>query len=286
MPARPLNAIHVVLIAWLFSFVGVFTAMSFDGHTTPLTVIAVRSIAVALLLGVYLSAVRTKLRLAPAELGKAVLLGLVLAVNNYSLTAAIERIPVPLAVMLFYVWPGLTAIASTLLGQDRASGRTFVGLALSFIGIALALRVKFTDAEWTGVLLALLSSLSWTAMMLLASRFLHARDSRPYTFWMTVTTGVLFIALCAITGDFSLPAAGRAWFALVALPFVYVFALIGFYAANGALGPVKTGFFMNFEPIASVLMAGVLLGQALAPIQLAGAALVVGALFLYRPLKA
>jgi drug/metabolite transporter (DMT)-like permease len=50
-----------------------------------------------------------------------------------------------------------------------------------------------------------------------------------------------------------------------------------------ALGPVRTGFLMNFEPIATVLLSAVILGQYLAPIQLAGAALVVAALFLFRP---
>ena len=54
----------------------------------------------------------------------------------------------------------------------------------------------------------------------------------------------------------------------------------------GALGASKCGFYMNFEPIASVLLAVPILGQTLAPMQLAGGALVVAALFLFRPLRA
>ena len=46
---------------------------------------------------------------------------------------------------------------------------------------------------------------------------------------------------------------------------------------------MRAGFYMNFEPVASVLLAALILGQVLAPIQLAGAALVVAALFLFRP---
>ena len=40
---------------------------------------------------------------------------------------------------------------------------------------------------------------------------------------------------------------------------------------------------MNFEPIAAVILAALILGQRLEPVQLAGGALVVGALFLFRP---
>ncbi|MGH8701144.1 MAG: EamA family transporter, partial [Burkholderiales bacterium] len=64
------------------------------------------------------------------------------------------------------------------------------------------------------------------------------------------------------------------------------FGMIGLFVSITTLGPVKTGFYMNFEPIATVILAAVLLKQYLAPIQLAGAALVIAALFLFRPLRA
>ena len=70
------------------------------------------------------------------------------------------------------------------------------------------------------------------------------------------------------------------------MPAFYAFALIGMFAATSALGASKCGFYMNFEPIASVLLAVPILGQRLEPIQLAGGALVVAALFLFRPLRA
>ena len=49
------------------------------------------------------------------------------------------------------------------------------------------------------------------------------------------------------------------------------------------LGPMRVGFYMNFEPIASVVLAALILGQRLEPVQLAGGALVVAALFVFRP---
>jgi drug/metabolite transporter (DMT)-like permease len=59
--------------------------------------------------------------------------------------------------------------------------------------------------------------------------------------------------------------------------------MIGLFAATVKLGPMRTGFYMNFEPIATVILSALLLGQRLAPVQLAGGALVVLALFLFRP---
>ncbi|HEU5177560.1 MAG TPA: EamA family transporter, partial [Burkholderiales bacterium] len=55
------------------------------------------------------------------------------------------------------------------------------------------------------------------------------------------------------------------------------------FTATARIGPMRVGFYMNFEPIAAVILAALILGQQLEPVQLAGGALVVGALFLFRP---
>jgi drug/metabolite transporter (DMT)-like permease len=66
----------------------------------------------------------------------------------------------------------------------------------------------------------------------------------------------------------------------------YAFAMIGIFAASARFGAMRSAFWLNFEPVASVLLAALILGQTLAPVQLAGAALVVSALFLFRPRSA
>jgi len=63
----------------------------------------------------------------------------------------------------------------------------------------------------------------------------------------------------------------------------YAFAMIGLFVSSARYGALRSAFWLNFEPIASVLLAALILGQVLAPVQLAGAALVVAALFLFRP---
>jgi drug/metabolite transporter (DMT)-like permease len=96
---------------------------------------------------------------------------------------------------------------------------------------------------------------------------------------------VIFVVVIAVTGGLNLPDSPAGWTGIVGLPFFYAFGMIGLFVAITTLGPVKTGFYMNFEPIATVILAAVFLKQYLAPIQLAGAALVIAALFLFRPLR-
>jgi drug/metabolite transporter (DMT)-like permease len=122
-------------------------------------------------------------------------------------------------------------------------------------------------------------------VFVLTGHYFHGRDSRPANFWMTLTAAVIFVVVIAVTGALQLPASPAGWTGIVGLPFFYAFGMIGLVVAITTLGPVKTGFFMNFEPIATVILAAIILGQYLAPIQLAGAALVIAALFLFRPLR-
>ena len=280
---KSFSVIQVLGASIGFAFVGVLTGLAYQGGPTPLTVVAFRSVAVLIILAIYLRLVRVPLGLPPREAATAIFIGLILAGNNFALTAAIERIPVPLAVMLFYIWPALTSIGSWLIGQERLDLRTLVGLALGFIGVALALRVELTRAELVGVSFAIGAAFSWSATVLMMNHFVRTRDSRTYTFWMTITSSILFTAACLITRDVALPTGGTGWFGLVALPFVYAFALISFYAASASIGATRASFYMNFEPVAAVLLSAIILGQSLAPVQLAGAALVVVALFLFRP---
>jgi drug/metabolite transporter (DMT)-like permease len=100
--------------------------------------------------------------------------------------------------------------------------------------------------------------------------------------YMQATALAVFVAACVATGAVHFPKTLPGWSGLAAVGPFYAFALIGLFAATARLGPARVGFFMNFEPVAAVLLAALILGQTLAPVQLAGAALVTGALFLFR----
>jgi probable blue pigment (indigoidine) exporter len=263
--------------------VGVCTALALQGGADPLTVVTIRTLATIALFLVYFRIARVSLAMTPRERVIAHAIGLPLCINNYCLNAAIELIPVPLAVLIFYLWPAITTFASWLLGKDRFRWPRLVGLLAAFGGVALALNVDSSAAQAKGVWLALASALAWSAVFMLAGHFFHGRDTRPATLRMAITAGTVFVAASLISRDFVLPQSAAGWSGLLGVPFFYAFGMIGVFLASVRLGAMRTGFFMNFEPIAAVLLSALILGQTLQPIQLAGAALVIGALFLFRP---
>jgi drug/metabolite transporter (DMT)-like permease len=274
---------HLLAFATSFAMVGICTAIALDAGAHPLTVVMLRTIGSVALFFVCFRLAGVPLSLPPRERAIAVAIGIPLCINNYLLHLAIAEIPVPLVVLLFYLWPAITTVVSWLAGKERFGWMRLAGLALAFAGIALALNVDFTAAQARGVWLAIAGALAWSATFLLTSHFFHGRDARPVTLHMTAAAGVVFVLASLLSGIFVLPGTGAGWAGISSVPFFYAFAMIGLFTASAKLGPMRVGFYMNFEPIMAVVLAALILGQRLEPVQLAGGALVVAALFLFRP---
>lgn len=278
-----IRPIHLLGFAVSFAMVGICTALALQSGANPLTVVTIRSLGTLFLFIGYFLVARVAFSMSRRDRLIAVAIGIPLCINNYLINAAIAEIPVPLVVLIFYLWPAITGIASWVMRKDAFHWRGLAGLALAFIGVALALNVDFTAAQAKGVWLAAGAAVNWSIVFLLTSHFFHGRDTRAPTLTMILTAAVVFVAACLVTGDVKLPGTTLGWSGAIGTAAFYAFSMIGIFAATVRIGPARTGFFMNFEPIAAVLLAALILGQTLAPIQLVGAALVVAALFLFRP---
>ena len=79
-------------------------------------------------------------------------------------------------------------------------------------------------------------------------------------------------------GDSPLPRTPLGYAAFFGVGAFYSFSIIGFFIAVSWIGSVRTSLLMNFEPVASMFLGIIVLGQVLEPSQYLGAALVVGAI--------
>jgi drug/metabolite transporter (DMT)-like permease len=278
-----LTPAHLLAFAVAFAMTGICTALALQGGSNPLTVVTVRTCTALALLMAWFFLMKVSFRLPRRDAVIALAIGIPLCINNYMINAAIGEIPVPLAVLIFYTWPAISTAGSWLLGKERFRWRAAAALALAFAGVALALNVELSAAQAKGVWLALGAAFMWSATFLLTGHFFHGRDTRVPTLYMMLTALTVFAAACVLAGNVAWPATAAGWSGLGGVGAFYAFALIGLFLASVRIGATRAGFYMNFEPIASVLLAALILGQRLAQVQLAGAALVIAALFLFRP---
>ena len=108
--------------------VGICTALAQGGGADPLTVVTLRTVGTVLLFLLWFRIAGVPLALPPRERVIAVAIGVPLCVNNYLLNLAIAEIPVPLVVLLFYLWPAITTAVSWLTGRERFGWMRLAGL--------------------------------------------------------------------------------------------------------------------------------------------------------------
>ena len=86
---------------------------------------------------------------------------------------------------------------------------------------------------------------------------------------------VMALAGAATQGGLSLPTAPIGWWGLLGLTFLYGTAFTIMFTVLPRLGVVGNSAIMNIEPIFALVLAWAILGQAIAPVQVAGGLVVV-----------
>ena len=257
--------------------------IAYEAGSDALSVSSARTMIAAIVLFLFLRARGVRLVLARRERVTALLLGPLLASYSFCLYAAIGFIPVALGVLTFYTFPLLSGIFSWALGTARPTRRTGAALVVAFLGLLLALDiVGGTRLDPRGIALALLGATLLASLLLATQRLFPPGDSRPRTLHILASAALCFLVICVLSGHFALPRTPTGSVAFATSLACYCVAVVCMFAASATLGPVKTGLLMNLEPVASMLLGVVVLGQELRPIQLLGAALVLGAILLGR----
>jgi drug/metabolite transporter (DMT)-like permease len=102
-------------------------------------------------------------------------------------------------------------------------------------------------------------------------------DGRLRTLSSMLLAGVVALGFIGAQGGPHLPTSVAGWWGLAALTFLYGTAFTILFTVLPRLGVVGNSAIMNVEPIFALVLAWWLLDQTIAPIQLVGAGLVVGA---------
>lgn len=276
-----LGYVLCALTAISFAMNSTLAGLAFSGGSDAISLLTLRSAVALVVLLAFL-----RLRHAPAPppgiRRRAWALGLLLALYSYGLIGAMEYIPVGMAVLIFYTYPLIIAALSWARGRERPSVPTVAALLAAFFGLMLALNVTAGSLDGTGVAMAAGAAITLATLVVFGERTIQKGGAGPVTLHMMTAATLVYGAVDLALGHFALPTTNAAWIGFLGAPLFYSFPSVAFFYVIGLLGPVRTGLVMNLEPIASVSFAFLILGQRLAPIQILGGSLVIGALMLAR----
>ena len=279
---RELPILPGLIAAFGFGLSNIFGKLTFLAGADVLTVVAVRGVVGVVLLG---AALRLGTRPAPMTAAArriALGLGALFALNVYGVFGAIQAIPVPIAVLAYFIYPLLTGLVGAATGLDRVTWRGLAAALAAFGGLALMIGAEPQALAPLGLALAFIAAVCRTAMLLITRSRLAGADPGLTTWHTLGASTVLLVAVLLATGDWQPPTGAGGWAALLATSVATTVGILGLFASAARIGPFRTALMMNLEPIISSGIAVAFLGEHLSAVQLAGAAVMVGALCAFQ----
>jgi drug/metabolite transporter (DMT)-like permease len=284
LAAHPWIAIgFIALTATTFALGSTVIRYAYDAGAGTLTIVMVRTTVASLGLGLVLALLRVPLRLDRRERWASVLIGLFMAAYSGAFYMGMQFMPIGLTVVTFYTYPLVTGLFSWLTGKERFGVAGALALPLAFFGLLLALDVSGGSFSLEGALWAMLGSVGFSCVLILSAWLLPKRgDSRPRTLIMLATASAAAITTTLLTGEVWFPTNAIGWTALLGSAVCYAVGMTSILFAASVLGATRVAVVMNVEPIASLVLTFLILGERLGLVQVLGAGLVIAAIFLFR----
>ena len=267
----------VIVSAVSFACHNAIAVISYHDGTSPLTLITFRMIFTLFALALITKLFGFAIPLPRKARNGALIVGVLNGIMAFCIMSALKYVHVGLAILVFYLYPIFTGLGAWLTRQEKLNFGIIVALCGAFAGLALALEFTGETANTIGIALAVVASVLMAVTVVYSARFLSTDNSLSVTFHMHISAVVLFLLLSAYWGEIELPAGTQGWLSFLGVPFLYTIAVTTFFGAIAYIGAVRTSLTMNLEPVASIVVGFVILGQLFTPRQLLGAAIVIGA---------
>jgi drug/metabolite transporter (DMT)-like permease len=277
----------LLLLACMFGANHVAARLAFNHGLDVATAVAVRSLVTAGVVAALVLLQGVPRALDARQHRYLLLISTLVAIQSLSLYAAVARLPVALALLAFNTYPLWTAGFAWLFYRRRPERAVLIAMPVLLFGLALALDVFGAASglgaagQWSrigaGVAFALTAAAVFGAALVLTQHEVAAVDGRVRTAITMALVGLLALVGVGLQGGFHLPQAAAGWWGLALLTFFYGTAFTIMFTLLPKLGVVGSSPIMNVEPVAALLLAWALLDQVIAPVQVAGALIVVGA---------
>lgn len=238
-----------------------------DGINTT-TVLFYRYGLAVILLGLFMAVERKSFSITLKEFAILVPLGVLFALSSLTLFASFHFMDAGVASTLLFVYPVMVAIIMAVFLKERITFVTVLSILLSLSGIALLYRGGDGGVlDTTGVLLVMLSSLTYALYIVIVNKSSLRMSSLKLTFYVLLV-GVLLITSCSFFGD------GEARIQILTTPSMWLHAsilavfptivsLLLMVVAVHEIGSTPTAVIGALEPLTAVMLGVTLFGEEL-----------------------
>lgn len=196
----------------------------------------------------------------------------------YALTMASTGI----VTLLLYLYPSLVALASAFFFGEHLSKVQLAAIGLALFGMALIVSLTGQNTPM-GIALGVASAFIYTAYVIGCGK-VTAHAPPLSTAAVIIASAALSYAALVLVTKLQLPTPehqAQGWLALTALGVIStVFAIGCFVAGAHRIGATQASVVASVEPVITLTLAYVVLGESMTPRQILGACLVMSSVIL------
>lgn len=269
----------VLLSAVAFATLPIFTTYAYAAGIPLTALLAYRFLGAAAVLTAWTVLRGHSLAVPDRRLRRQLLL---LGATGYTLQAglflaSLAYITPALAALALYTYPVIVYLFAVLTHDDSFAWPRLGLIVLSFAGISLVLGAAPQGHDFLlGTALALGAAVVYSAYIIAGNRLVKAVTADTTSVYVTACGGAVYGIISLTTGALRFPLPPAWWWpvaAIILIPTVAAIAL--FFVGLQRIGPTRAAVYSNIEPLCTVAFSWWAFGEHLAPLQLAGAAMVI-----------
>jgi len=266
---RLVGALYIVLSATGFGAMAIFAKLAYASGVGVATLLFLRFA----LGGLALAGLMVWRRLAWPR-GRDLLILVAMGAVGYFGQAwcyftALQHASAGLVALLLYLYPALVAFLAALSGRQRLGRRRLLAVLGSFVGLALTLGHGMAGSA-VGIGLGMGAAAIYAVYILVGEGVTARRGAVPSSTVIMLAAALTYGALMAREGV-AWPGTPAGWWAVAGIALLStVVAMIGFFAGMQRLGAADAATLSTLEPVVTLLLAAVFLGEDVGLMQALG----------------
>lgn len=256
-----------------------FASLAYDQGVTVPELMAARVFLGVLVVAAICRVLGQPLHSEKVDLGLffGIAIGGCLALVGFGYMGSVHYITPGMAAALLFVYPMLVLAVESLMQRKWPDRITVLAYGLALAGICLCVGAGLDGLDWRGVVLALAAACGMAGQLVLTA--ISSRKGYGTKVLLPAQSATLLavVGYLVVSGDSQasaqLPQAGLWFMSVVAV--LYCLGIVFSFIAIRFAPAKQVALMMNVEPLSTLLLAWILVGERMASVQYAGIVLAV-----------
>ena len=271
--------VYIILSSVIYGCMPLMASHIYSDGVTPMGLVLWRNVLSVPMIALIAICFKQPLKIAPRKLGAVATLGVMgCALTPLLLFSSYRYMASGTATVLHFVYPLVVVLLEVIFLKKGLKPSTVLSLALFIAGIT-TFYTPGAQINLTGSIIALASGVVFGIYIVLIGIFKIGKiPSFTLSLFVAIASALSIALVCLITGGFSMPKTLFGWGMCLLFAFlVNVCAFVLFQRGTLLIGGGRASILSAIDPVTSVLVGILVLGEGASYLTIIGAVLIIAA---------